>query len=182
MGPSLTWPARELLRITGDGDVGAGVHRANDIMRSFGVERSLMTHAPGYWGEEHGYRRTDGEVENWLSTDDLARMLAGIWEGEGLTPSERNYVLWSLTLATPFLDSAFRAPLPADAASFHKIGVLYQPENTWNDAGIVVIERDGLEYAYVVALLSSQNKSAYLDGYYLNRTINERAWQTFGPN
>ncbi|MEZ4569672.1 MAG: serine hydrolase [Thermomicrobiales bacterium] len=102
MGPSLTWPARELLRITGDGDVGAGVHRANAIMESYGVERSLMTHAPGYWGDEYGYLASDGEVENWLTTDDLAKLLAGIWNGDGLTPAERNYVLWSLTLATPF--------------------------------------------------------------------------------
>ena len=179
MGPSLTWPARELLRITGDGDVGAGVRRANTIMQSLGVRDSLMTHAPGYYGEEHGYLASHGEIENWLTSDDVARLLGAIWEGKGLTPGERNYVLWSLTLATPFLDSAFRGPLPTDVAAFHKIGVLYQPENTWNDAGIVVIERDGLEYAYVVALLSSQNTSTYLDGYFLNSSINERVWQTF---
>lgn len=179
MGPSLTWHARELLRITGDGDVGAGVRRANAIMQSFDVENSLMTHAPGYYGEEHGYGASHGEFENWLTTNDLARMLGGIWKGEGLTPSERSYVLWSLTLATPFLDGAFRAPLPGSVATFHKIGVLYQPENTWNDAGIVVIERDGVEYAYVVAFLSSQNEPTYLNGYYLNQSINDVAWQTF---
>ncbi len=179
MGPSLTWHARELLRITGDGDIGAGVRRANTIMASFGVEHALLTHAPGYWGEEFGYRTSHGEVENWLTTNDLARLLGGIWNGDGLTPAERSYVLWSLTLATPFLDGAFRAPLPADVATFHKIGVLYQPENTWNDAGVVVIERDGVEYAYVVAFLSSQNESTYLNGYYLNQSITGLAWQTF---
>ncbi len=179
MGPSLTWPARELLRITGDGDIGVGVHRANEIMRSYGVKDSIMTHPPGYYGEEYGYLQSDGEVENWLTSDDLSRLLAGIWKGDGLTPTERNYVLWSLTLATPFLDAAFHAPLPAGVAAFHKIGILYQPENTWNDAGIVVIERDGLEYAYVVAMLSSQNVPTYHTGYYLNESINQLAWQTF---
>ena len=179
MGPSTTWHARELLRITGDGDVGAGVRRANDIMSRYGVEDSLMTHAPGYFGEEHGYRESRGEIENVLTTDDLAKMLAGIWKGDGLTPAEREYVLWSLTLATPFLNSAFRAPLPDEAASFHKIGVLYEPDNTWNDAGIVVLERNGEEYAYIVAFLSLNPGSSYMNGYYLNRTANEHVWQTF---
>ncbi|CAN5666303.1 hypothetical protein BH23CHL2_BH23CHL2_28600 [soil metagenome] len=179
MGPSLTWHARELLRITGDGDVGAGVRRANAIMQSLRVENSILTHSPGYWGEEHGYGASHGEFENWLTTDDLSRMLAGIWNGDGLTPTERNYVLWSLTLATPFLDAAFRAPLPAGTAAFHKIGVLYQPENVWNDAGIVVLERHGQEYAYVVAFMSGQNPSTYMDGYYLNQAANERVWRIF---
>ena len=177
MGPSLTWHARELLKIAGGGDVGKGVQRANRIMTSYGVEDSLLTHAPGYWGEEHGYRRSHGEIENWLTTDDLATLLGGIWNGEDLTPEERDYVLWSLTLATPFLDGAFRAPLPADAAAFHKIGVLYQPDNTWNDAGVVVFERNGQEYAYVVAYLSSQNESTYLNGYYLNQSITRSTWE-----
>ena len=179
MGPSLTWHARELIRIIGDGDIGAGVRRANSIMESYGIQDSLLTHPPGYWGEEYGYRTSHGEVENWLTTDDLARLLEGIWNGEGLTPTERSYVLWSLTLATPFLDAAFRNPLPVDVAAFHKIGVLYEPANTWNDAGIVILERDGQEYAYVVAFLSAQNENTYMNGYYLNQTLNSIVWQTF---
>ena len=179
MGPSLTWPARELLGLIGDGDVGAGVRRSNEIMASLGVQDSLLTHAPGYWGEEHGYMDSHGEIENWLTTDDLARMFAGIWQGDGLTPTERSYVLWSLTLATPFLDAAFNNPLPDDIAAFHKIGVLYEPENVWNDAGIVVLERYGQEYVYAVAFLSSQNEDTYMNGYFLNQTINAVAWQAF---
>jgi hypothetical protein len=42
-----------------------------------------------------------------------------------------------------------------------------------------VFERAGQEYAYAVAFLSSQNQATYLDGYWLNRTANELAWQTF---
>jgi beta-lactamase class A len=140
-------------------------------MRKLGAENSLITHAPGYFGDEYGYLESDGVVENLLAADDLTAMLGAIWRGEGLSQDERDYVLWSLTLATPFLDSAFRAPLPADVAAFHKIGVLYHPDHTWNDAG--------QEYAYAVAFLSSQNQATYLDGYWLNRTANDLAWQTF---
>jgi hypothetical protein len=136
-----------------------------------------MTQAPGYFGEEHGYFSDTGEIENWLTGDDLVRVLAGIWNGDGLTAAEREYVLWSLNLATPFLDAAFRAPLPEDAASFHKIGAIYAPDHVWNDAGVVVFERDGQEYAYAVAFLSWHNSPGYLEGYYLNQSANELVWQ-----
>ncbi len=179
MGPSATWPARELLRIAGDGDIGKGVHRVNEIMEQLGAKKSILTHPPGYYGEEYGYLQSRGEVENLLTTDDLNAMLARIYFGDLLSPEMTAYVLWSMTIATPFLDGAFRSPLPPEAASYHKIGVIYQPLNVWNDAGIVTFNRGGEPYAYAVSYLSANNNSDYLDEYYRASQVNAMVWNTF---
>lgn len=179
MGPSLTWPARELLRITGDGDIGQGVHRANAIMRELGAEHSLLTHPPGYFGEEYGYLETHNEIENLLTTDDLNRMLANLWAGDLLPEETSDYFWWSLTIATPFLDNSMGAPLPPDTPMYHKIGVLYEPWNTWNDAGIIVATRDGQPYAYAVSYLASDSPGSYRTAYANGQEISRLVWETF---
>ena len=179
MGDSENHTARELLRIIGNGDVGAGIRRINAILRAFGAKQSIVTHPPGYWGEEYGYAERLGETENWLTAEDTVRLFAGVWRGRGLTESERDYILWSLDLPSPFFDGPIRAALPDEAAAFHKTGVILEPENVWNDAGIVVFERGGEEYAYAYAFLSSRTGDSYMSGYYLNQQINQVIWEAF---
>lgn len=179
MGPSNTWPVRELLRISGGDDVGAGVQRANAIMAQLGAQRSLLTHPPGYYWEEYGYAASHGIVDNLLTSDDLVRVLAAIYEREAVSPLVGDYVLWSMSLAPTWMNNSLGAPLPAGVELYHKVGQLYGPFHTWNDAGIVVYERDGERRAYAVAYLGSYD-AGWQASYSHAQQVSARVWQYFG--
>jgi hypothetical protein len=181
MGPSATWPGPELLRLIGDGDEGAGVKRVNDIMWSLGAKGSILTHAPGYYGAEYGYAQSHGVTDNYLTTDDLNLMLGKLYRGEALTPEQTEYVLWTMSIATPYLNGSLGGPLPPEATLYHKIGVLHEPLNTWNDTGIVVFDRGGHPYAYAVSILSSYT-SGYQTGYSHGYTVSQLAWEAFSQS
>lgn len=178
MGPSNTVPARELLQIVGGGDIGAGIRRVNEIMWSLGATKSILTHPPGYYWEEYGYATSHGTSENRLTTDDLNLILSKLYRGEALSPWATEYVLKSMTIAPDWMDVPLRSSLPPGAKLYHKIGQLYEPENTWNDAGIVVFERNGQSYAYVISYLGSYS-ATWQDSYTHATTLADATWQHF---
>jgi beta-lactamase class A len=178
MGPSNTPPARELIRIIGGGAIGAGVHRVNAIMRELGAERSILTHPPGYPEEEYGYAASHGIIENLLVADEVAMMLGKLYRGEALSPWATEYVLWSMTLAIPGQQGSLGGPLPYDAQLYHKIGLLFEPENTWNDVGIVTFERGDQTYAYAIAYLGAYAPD-WLDAYFHGTSVSAAAWEAF---
>jgi beta-lactamase class A len=159
MGPSDTWSARELLGRIGDGDIGAGVHRVNALMTELGATRSIMTHPPGYSWEEYGYLESHGTDENRVTTDDLNLILGKLYRGEALSPWATEYVLHSMTIAPDWMDQPLRAAVGAEPRIYHKIGQLYEPENVWNDAAIIVFERDGQRQAYAFSYLGGYGAS-----------------------
>ena len=174
MGPSNTAPARELIRIAGGGDINAGIHRVNQIMQRLGMHDSVLRHPPDYWGD-YGY----GDGDNYLTANDMNRGLAAIWEGRsGLSDWGRDYVLWSMTLAIPGQQYSLGGPLPDDTVLYHKIGLVYAPYNTWNDAGIVVFARGGQQYAYAISYLGSWGPN-WLDAYYHGADASAVAWAAF---
>ncbi len=174
MGPSNTAPARELIRIAGGGDINAGVHRVNQIMQRLGMHDSILRHPPDYWGD-YGY----GDGDNYLTANDMNRGLTAIWEGRsGLSDWGRDYVLWSMTLAIPGQQYSLGGPLPDDTVLYHKIGLVYAPYNTWNDAGIVVFARGGHEYAYAISYLGSWGPN-WLDAYYHGADASAVTWAAF---
>lgn len=178
MGPSNTPPARELLGVIGGGDIGTGIQRANAIMWSLGAQNSIMTHPPGYHWEEYGYASSHGITDNLLTTDDLVLILGRLYRGEALSPRATEYMLWSMTIAPEWMDASFGSALPAGVELYHKVGQLYEPHNTWNDAGIVVFERDGQRYAYAIAYLGS-NGWSWQDAYAHAMSVSEAAWRYF---
>ncbi|HEX6292743.1 MAG TPA: serine hydrolase [Herpetosiphonaceae bacterium] len=178
MGPSYTPPARDLIQRIGGGDIGAGIRRINEIMWGLGATNSILTHPPGYFWEEYGYADSHGTSENRLTTDDLSLILSKLYRGEALSPWATEYVLKSMTIAPDWMDQPLRGPLPADAQLYHKIGQLYEPENTWNDAGIVVFERGGQRYAYVISYLGSYGPS-WQDAYAHATTLSDTVWRYF---
>ena len=175
MGPSNTWPARELLRYAGGGDIGVGVRRVNALMQSLGMTNSIMAHPPGYPDEDYGY----GLVDNVLTTDDLNLLLGKLYRGQALSPSATDYVLWSMTLAPDWVNASLGGPLPAGVTLYHKFGQLYEPENTWNDGGIVVFSRNGRSYAYAISYLGSYGAS-WRDAYDHAYQVSAAAWSYFG--
>lgn len=174
MGPSSTPEARELIRIVGGGDIGAGIHRINGIMQELGATSSIMAHPPAYPWEEYGYGG-----ENLLTSEDLNRTLGKLYRGDVLSPEMTDYVLWSMTIATPFLNGSLGGPLPSDTTLYHKIGALYEPNETWNDAGIVVFQRDGQQYAYAISYLGTGDGDSYHVSYDHGYQLSEIVWQAF---
>jgi hypothetical protein len=83
-----------------------------------------------------------------------------------------------MTLAPYWMNQSLGAPLPADTRLYHKVGQLYQPWNTWNDAGIVVFNRDGQEYAYAIAYLGSYGPS-WQDAYAHATSVSAATWRAF---
>jgi beta-lactamase class A len=179
MGPSYTPPARELLRLVGQGDIGAGVRRVNAILREFGARGSILTHPPGYPQEEYGYKASHGIDENLLTTGDLNLLLSRLYRRELLSDWATDYVLQSLTIAPDWMDAPLRAHLPSSARVYHKIGQLYESENVWNDAGIVVHESDGRTVAYAISYLGSYGGS-WREAYAHETEIAAIVWSYFG--
>ncbi|MGA7671079.1 MAG: serine hydrolase [Nitrolancea sp.] len=173
MGPSNTAPARELIRLAGDGDIGVGINRINELMQSLGMTHSVIAHPPGYSWESYGY----GD-ENLLTSDDLNLLLTKLYRGEALSPWATNYVLWSMSLAPDWVNQSLGGPLPDDVTLYHKFGQLYDPENTWNDGGIAEFKRNGTTYAYAITYLGSYDsswQSSYTHAYQASAT----AWRYF---
>lgn len=154
MGPSNTAPARELIRYVGDGDIGVGINRINELMQSLGMVHSVIAHPPGYFWENYGY----GD-ENLLTTNDLNLLLTKLYRGKALSTWATDYVLWSMSLAPDWVNQSLGGPLPSDVQLYHKFGQLYAPENTWNDGGVAVFERNGRTYAYVISYLGSYGET-----------------------
>jgi len=108
-------------------------------------------------------------------------MLGKIWRGEvpGLGAAGRDYLLWSMTIAGPFHNASLGGPLPWEATFYHKIGLIYAPTETWNDAGIVVFDRHGQQYAYAISHLSSFSDGGWLTGHANGYAVSEAVWQAF---
>ncbi len=173
MGPSNTPPARELISYIGGGDIGVGINRINEMMQTIGMVHSVIAHPPGYSWENYGY----GD-ENLLTTDDLNLLVSKLYRGQALSPWATNYVLWSMSLAPDWVNASLGGPLPSDVTLYHKFGQLYDPENTWNDGGVAVFERNGTTYAYAISYLGSYGdswQSAYQHAY----DASAAAWSYF---
>ena len=176
MGPSNTWPARELTILAGGGNLTTGVLRVNAIMQSLGMTRSVMPHPPGYPEIDHGL----GTGEIYITGRDMVVALGKLYRGEALSAWATDYVLWSMTIAIPGQQQSLGGGIPYSATLYHKIGLLYAPNDVWNDAGVVTFQRDGREYAYAIASLSSDSGN-WLNGYYYGTAASATAWQTISP-
>jgi hypothetical protein len=178
MSPSLTPPARELISIAGGGSVGTGVDRINRIMDEFGATSSILAHPPGYPFEDYGYSVPYRWHTNVLTTDDANAMLTAIYHGQGLTASERDYVLRSLSLGSPHHFESLGGPLPGSVTLYNKIGIIHSPFASWSDGALVIFESGGQQRAYAISYLG-----AHGDGYevHYNRgyAVSEVAWRYF---
>jgi hypothetical protein len=182
MGPSTTPPARELTSLIGGNSVERGIHRINQIMQDTGMSSSVLMHPPGFPHEEYGYAEQWGRKDNLLTTNDLNRLLSALYHRQALSPAETDYVLWSMTLGTPGQQHSLGGPLPGWVTLYHKIGLIYEPYNTWNDAGIVVFERDGQQYAYAISWLGSFGGDSWLTAHDRGAVVSGIAWRYFSAH
>lgn len=167
MGLSDNAATRELLAWAGDGQVGAGVRRVNDLMARLGATQSVMIGPPGY---PEAYAPDE---DNFLTADDLNLMLGKLYRGEALSPSATSLVLSSMALPDAWQNDSLGAPLPTGVQFLHKPGWL---DDAWNDAGIVIFERGGEKHAYVISYLSNK-VGVWQESFDHGATVSDAVWR-----
>jgi beta-lactamase class A len=175
---STTWSsnpvtARDLLLKTGGGDIGAGVEKVNALMASLGLERSLYDHPPAFW-PQFSLRGS----ANILTANDMNRALTNFYGGGIVSPAWRDYLIEKLTVVKPGLQYLIPAGVGA-ATVAHKNGFFALPSG-WidNDAGIVLFESGGRQYAYAVSFFTQDVPTKYAD-IPLGQTVSRLVWQYF---
>jgi len=157
-----------------------GVPETNAFMTGVvGTSGSIITHAPGYFGENtlHGIE----EEENYLTASDLVLAFAKLYRGEMTTPELTAHLLDVMTqswLTPAEYGVILYQAAPPEARVAHKIGYVGPPWNVWNDAGLVMFDRPGATVAYVVAILTQYNQ-AYGDGPPTARQVAALVFQHF---
>lgn len=157
-----------------------GVRETNAFMTGIvGTSGSIITHAPGYFGENALYGIE--EEENYLTAEDLVLAFAKLYRGELTTPELTSHLLDVMTqswLTPAEYGVILYQAAPPQARVAHKIGYVGPPWNVWNDAGIVMLDRPEGTVAYAVAILTQYN-SAYSEGPATARQVAARVFQHF---
>lgn len=164
----------------------AGIRETNEYLRRIGLEGTLITHPPAYYGTHERYGYT--EPENWTTAGDAALLFAMLWRNELFPPYLSAYVIDVMTQgpATPWEYGVILADsVPAGVRVAHKIGYTYggetpevQPDNVWNDAGLVIVDREGGAQGYAIAILQ-QNLDWYGGGPAIGREANRIVFSFF---
>lgn len=136
------------------GSLEEGVRRANELMQSWGMRDSLFDHVPGYPGPDWRH--------NILTARETNMVLAKLYRGELFSAQWTAYAIDRLLDIKPGLNYVLPGLLPPGVRVAHKIGY-YAGWDGWvyNDAGIVMIERDDRQIAYAISYLSQAMPSEY---------------------
>lgn len=164
--------ARDLLRKTGTGDIGAGLVKVNQLLDLLGLSASTYDHPPAYPQES-----LQGSV-NILTANEMNRALVALYEARIVEPGWRDYLLNKLTGVKPGLQYLIPAGVGNGVVS-HKNGFLADYRG-WvdNDAGIVMFDRGGRRYAYAISFFTEDVRYKYAD-IPLGQTVSSLVWQYF---
>jgi len=157
-----------------------GVPETNAFMTDvIGTRGSIITHAPGYYGENALY--DIDEEDNYLTANDLVLAFTKLYRGELTTPELTTHLLDVMTqswLTPAEYGVILYQAAPPEARVAHKIGYVGPTWNVWNDAGVVMFDRPEGTVAYAVAILTQYNR-AYDEGPPTARQIADRVFQHF---
>lgn len=165
--------AYELLEMLGNGDVVAGTHAINTVARSLGATGSALDSPPDHPEIDLGIA-----YDNLLTSNDVNLILSKLYHGTILSPAETAYVLQLMALPADWQNGSVGGPLPPGTTFYHKPGWIDAPFNTWNDAGIVTVMRNGELLAYAITYLASRTPSedvSYDHGYAVSQVV----WNAF---
>lgn len=172
--------SRTLLIKTGGGDIRKGIQKVDALLGKLGMKQgptpALFDHPPAYWWEA----LSPVFVQNSLTALQVNKALAMLYRGEILSPEWREYFLDKLTKVKPGLNYLIPAGTNrAEATTAHKNGFFWDVTG-WvdNDIGIVMFERNGEQYAYVISLYMQKIPQKYeqiWDGQKISRMI----WEYF---
>jgi len=164
--------ARDLLRKTGMGDLGAGLVKVNDLLDLLGLSVSTYDHPPAYPQES-----LQGSI-NVLTANEMNRALAALYEARIVEPAWRDYLLNKLMGVKPGLQYLIPAGVGGAMVS-HKNG-FFADYRGWvdNDAGVVMFDRGGNRYAYAISFFTENVPYKYAD-IPLGQTVSRLVWQYF---
>jgi beta-lactamase class A len=164
--------ARDLLRKTGMGDIGAGLMKVNQLLDLLGLSTSTYDHPPAYPQES-----LQGSV-NLLTANDINRALTAVYEARILEPAWRDYLLNKMMGVKPGLQYLIPAGVAGGVVA-HKNG-FFADYSGWvdNDAGVVLFDRGGRRYAYAISFFTEDVSYKYAD-IPLGQTVSRLVWQYF---
>jgi hypothetical protein len=165
--------ARQLLAWTGMGDLGVGVAKVNDLLRSLGLQHSLYDHPPAYMPSFSLYG-----ASNALTANDMNRALTLFYQGQIVVPYWRDYLLAKLRVVKPGLNYLIPAGVSGGLVA-HKNG-FFSGSMGWidNDAGIVEFDVGGVRRAYAISFFTQQSLGKYAD-IPLGQTVSRLTWEYF---
>jgi len=149
----------------------AGVDRAQEMMRSWGMVASEFHQVPYY---------ATGTAINRLTGLEVNLALTKLYRGEMFSPEWTAYTLARLREVNVGLNYMLPGRLPRSAVVAHKIG-FYADWDGWvnNDAGVVTFTgSDGQQKAYVVTYLSQKARTEYT-GYSFGARLSGIVWDYF---
>lgn len=167
IGHSYPPEVRQFLQRT-FGSYEAGLDRARELMREWGMTVSFFDHVPYYGGSD-----PEPNILTALETNDV---LTRLWRGELFNEEWTAYTIQRLRETASFVDYILPGRLPAQATVAHKIGYHWDYDG-WvnNDAGIVTFkDKDGIERGYVISYFSQRARTeaiGYSFGAYLSRLV-----------
>lgn len=173
MGLSDNEAAYELLEMLGNGSIVAGTNAINSVARDLGATGSALDSPPDHPEIDIGIAN-----DNLLTSNDVNLILTRLYHGQILSPDSTSYLLQLMSLPQDWQNGSVGGPLPAGTDFFHKPGWIGYPDNTWNDAGIVTVKRNGKTLAYAITYLASDASSegnAYDHGYAVSAAV----WNAF---
>jgi hypothetical protein len=150
--------ARDLYVLLGRGDAVEGVRAVDELIKKvLKLGGVVLDHPPGY--SEHSLGVA---YNNMVTAEATNRTLAALWHGDLLSKESRAYLLGRLREVKPGLNY-LTAALPEGVVG-HKNGFFVGDTGyVDNDAGIVVLDRNGTQYAYAVSFLSQEVPWKYGD-------------------
>jgi beta-lactamase class A len=149
----------------------AGVARAQEMMRSWGMVSSEFHQVPYY---------PTGTGINRLTALEVNLALRKLYRGKMFDPEWTAYTLARLRENNAGLNYILPGQLPATATVAHKIGY-YSDLDGWvnNDVGVVTFTgADGKEKAYAISYLSQKARTEYT-GYSFGARLSRIAWNWF---
>jgi beta-lactamase class A len=164
--------ARDLLKTTGMGDLGAGMVKVRQLLNLLGLSVSTYDHPPAYPQES-----LQGSA-NLLTANEINRALTALYEARIVEPAWRDYLLNKMTVVKPGLQYLIPAGV-GDGVVSHKNGFFADPSG-WvdNDAGVVIFDRGGNRYAYAISFFTEDVTYKYAD-IPLGQTVSRLVWQYF---
>ncbi len=168
-----------LLRVTGGGDGLAGLVKINDLLwNKLGLKTALYDHPPAA-GDVLTLTPNQWQP-NLISPLDFNRALTKLMRGEILDLKWTGYLLDKMSRVKPGLNHLIPSGVTdPNAIVSHKNGYIdYLPYYVDNDVGVVVFERGGKRYAYVLTFWSQDNPWVLSD-VPLGQTVSRLVWEHF---
>jgi cell division septation protein DedD len=149
----------------------AGLTRAQEMMRSWGMVASQFHQVPYY---------QTGTGINQLTALEVNMIVGRLYGGELFSPEWTAYTLARLREVNAGLNYMLPGQLPRAATVAHKIG-FYSDWDGWvnNDAGVVTFTGgDGKTKAYAITYLSQEARTEYT-GYSFGARLSRIVWDWF---